>query len=127
MDVVCEIADYHAARNGLGGYGIGSDAYEFIDRYVAFLVAQDLARVDFDNWRQTAEERQQTATFVAPLTQRGRHLVARLRSFEREIVGPPDKYAAVIQERPVQMVMLGFDERAKRIDAFSDALRERAD
>ena len=47
-----------------------------------FLVAHDLARFDYDNFRRFEEEMQMVSSFIAPLTRRGRELVGRISQLD---------------------------------------------
>ncbi len=122
MDLATMLAEIHADRNGLGGFGFNSSSYDFIDNYVAFLVAHDLARVDFDTWRQTAIERQMTGSFISPLTDRGRRLTRRISELEVELLGDATR-AAVVQERFVAMRPDELEPRTERIEHFKQAFR----
>jgi hypothetical protein len=74
MDLVSRLIEYKATRNDVG-WGIGAASYDFLDQYVGYLIARDLARVDFDAWRHTATVLGMTGTFIASLTSRGREIV----------------------------------------------------
>jgi hypothetical protein len=123
MDLVDEVAEANAAHIGwAGGLGIGFPEFEWIDRYIAFLVAHDLARVDYDAWHQAAVERQMTASFIAPLTATGRALVALIVELETQLLGEPQDSGRAIEERPVRIIPLRMAERAARIQALKEAL-----
>lgn len=53
MDLFVDLAHVmqEFVEGGSGGLAIAAESYAFIDRYVAFLVSRDLARVDFDAFR----------------------------------------------------------------------------
>lgn len=132
MDVVSEVLDVMSADWDPPAFAIGRSEYEFIDRYIAFLVRNDLARVDFGSWRQTNLERGMVGTFVAPLTARGRALRDTIVDRD-ERLGPSNEdsfhqpYSRAIQERFVQMLYnrSGIDEvaaRHRRIETLRSSL-----
>lgn len=126
MDLATEIVDAKLAiQEAEFGLGMAGPEYAFLDRYVAFLVANDLARVDFDWYRQTLEERDMVAKLLGPLTPRGRALVERIvaldhsRGIERGI------YDQVVVERIINMVWLhDVLPRTKFIENFKRWLDE---
>lgn len=125
MDLVMEIAEAHAALSGWEyGIGIGDEEFRFIDRYVGFLVANDLARVDYDAWRQALVERQMTGSFIAPLTHKGRALVSLIAQTDRELLGESEEWQRVIEERPVQLLPLRMSERAARLRELAAAIEK---
>jgi hypothetical protein len=97
--------------------GIGESAFAFIDDYVAFLIAYDLARIDFDAWRRTETVLQMVGKFVCPLTERGRALVEHISQLDREMGGQVG-YRTVVMESFVEMVKRGIDDRVERIEEF---------
>lgn len=72
MDVVREVLDVMSADWDPPTWNIGPAEFVFADRYVAFLVRNDLARVDFASWRQSTLEHQMVGMFIAALTAKGR-------------------------------------------------------
>jgi hypothetical protein len=116
MDVVDEVLDYLAAHSGMPSFGIGTREFEFIDSYVEFLVAEDLARIDFASWKQVNDERQMVGTFIAPLTAKGRAVRNLVAAVDRGLPAAATPYDHAIQERFVQMVFnpSGVDEFGER-------------
>lgn len=123
MDLADEIAEAKAVRADLDVTELTQDSFAFIDDYVGYLVAHDLARIDFDAWRQAAHERQMVGHFIAPLTRRGRALVSAITERDVEILGPSGGYNVVIQERFVAMQGPGPAFRMNRVEAFKQAVR----
>lgn len=105
MDLVIEIAEaILAVRQSEFGWGLGGPEYEFLDRYVAFIVANNLVRFDFDWYRQSSEELQTVATLLGPLTPRGRTLVQYISDLDHNRAVERGPYEQVVVERFVQMV-----------------------
>ncbi|HVD39601.1 MAG TPA: DUF4365 domain-containing protein [Solirubrobacterales bacterium] len=122
MDLFLEVGQANAALEGrAGGWGFGPSAFEFIDRYVAFLVARNLARVDFDAWRAVASELQMTDQFIVPLTAPGRELVEEIARLNQML--PLGEQGPVIEERSVNFLPLRMSERAVALGAIADRLR----
>ena len=124
MDLPHEIQDVKAAMPGGSGLiGIGHAAFEFLDTYVSYLIARDLARVDFDAWRRMAERFGMVGTFHCALTARGEALVAYVNQLDARI-GGNGGYYVVAQERGVMMDTTGIEQRVARIEDFKAALAE---
>ncbi|MER7577366.1 DUF4365 domain-containing protein [Streptomyces sp. NPDC126514] len=101
----------------------GPKDYEFIDRYVSFLLAHDLVRLDFDNWRRSAESGM-VAKFIAPLTHRGRALVDAAKALDKEFFpAPREPYRVLVQERWIRILFRDEGERLLHIEQFKGALR----
>lgn len=120
IDVAREVLDVMAASWDPPRFGIGPAEFAFADRYVAFLVRNDLARVDYASWRQSTIEHQVVGKFIAPLTARGRAVRDAINEIDDAL--PPSEdaalqsYSRAIVERFVQMIYnpTGFDEVAVR-------------
>jgi len=99
---------------------IGPAEFDFADRYVAFPVAHDLARVDYASWRQSTLEHQMVGRFIAPLTARGRAVREAISEADDRLPASEDSslrpYSRAIVERFVQMIYnpTGVDEVAVR-------------
>lgn len=93
MDLVTDVAnaklDYRESPLGLG---MGPLEYDFVQDYVFFLAAQDLARVDFDEFNRAWDEGV-VGRFMAPLTLRGRRFAGRMSEMDesKEIRAVQDK------------------------------------
>ena len=123
MDLFMEVGQVNAFLEGQeGGPGIGDTTYRFIDRYVAFLVARNLARVDFDSWRQMDIELQMTGKFIAPLTSEGRALVDQISTVNAAL--PAERRGPVVEERLVRFMPLRMEPRAVALRAIADALED---
>lgn len=125
MDLFREVLDVLSSTWNPPRFGIGSSEYDFIDRYVDFLIRYDLARIDYGSWKQIKFEREMVGTFIAPLTQKG--IAVREAISEVDSSLPPTanevfpQYSKAIQERFIQMLFnpMGHDEfqvRQHRID-----------
>ena len=100
----------------IGGLGIGADAFAFIDRYVSFLVAYNLARVDFDAFRRFAVQYGMVGRILAPLTDRGQHLIGIVDEVDDRL--SPNWPSRVAQDRAIQMVFTDLPERTGRLEEF---------
>lgn len=124
MDLVTETVEMNLAFMGSDyGMGIGSQEYDFVFGYVQFLVAQDLADIDFGGCLIDWNDRQMVPRFVAPLTRRGRDLVRIIGQKEDQLrssgVLPDSNGIRVVQEHLVQIVVTPSDvQRIPLIAAF---------
>ena len=97
-----EIAEYKLAlTKSEFGVGVGYNEYEFIDRYVRFLVSQNLVFLDFSDYLIDLREREMTSTFICALTSRGQQLVDHIHTVKNGIRQGGYPYLAT--ERPVTM------------------------
>jgi hypothetical protein len=116
MDLVTSLIEYRSYRND-APWGIGPTSYAFLDRYIEFLRKYDLALVDLAAWNQMATELGMTGTFVAPLTDNGRRVVAAASALDRWLPHETND-SVVARERPIRMEMLGLSDRADHIEKF---------
>jgi hypothetical protein len=105
------------------GWGMGDRTYEFIDRYVSFLIAYDLARVDYDSFHRSALQYHTVGVILAPLTERGRAVVNYVEALDEANEGYNERWPAV-RERPVLLLLEPRDvyERAMRLDSAKEAI-----
>ena len=130
MDIAHTIAEYKlAASNSEFDVGIGEPEHKFMFAFVQFLIAQNLARIEFADCLIDWTDREMQPHFVAPLTSRGRSLVALIHQIEKEMVDsgalPDAGFIHVAQEAFFSMCR-AFITRLPRIQAFQRALSEAA-
>jgi hypothetical protein len=124
MDLVTNLVEANLIRiESEYGMGMGSEEYDFLFRYVEFLVSQDLANVDFGDCLIDWNDRQMVPRFVAPLSSRGRALVRLISEKEDQLrsagvlVGSDS--VRIAQEHLFQMIFTEYDmERMPLIDEF---------
>jgi hypothetical protein len=122
MDLIGETADVKTAVLGTeGGIGIGPAVYDFVDRYVAFLIAYDLARVDYDSFARVSRTAEMVGRVLSPLTERGNQLVAFVHALDG-LLEHRTLSSWVAQERAVQMVMANPVDRTAHIEFFKEQL-----
>ncbi|WP_244374946.1 DUF4365 domain-containing protein [Nitrobacter winogradskyi] len=86
MDAVCNAVEYNlSVRKSEFGMGMGEPEHNFVFGFVKLLVAQNLAQIDYADCLIDWIDRQMQPHFVAPLTSRGRALVALIHEEERAI------------------------------------------
>ncbi|WP_159054068.1 DUF4365 domain-containing protein [Streptomyces sp. AS58] len=101
----------------------GSEDYDFLDRYVSFLLAHDLVRLDFDNLRRAAEDGM-VGVFLAPLTHKGRALVKSANALDSEFFpSVSGGYRVLAQERLVRILFQDSGVRLLHIEQFKEAFR----
>ncbi len=127
MDLASEIVDALSTERGFTSFDVGESEFALIDRYVAFLIAYDLARVDFSTWTEALTQRQMVGQFLAPLTARGRRLRDFISAIDSGLGVRTAPYDVAIQERFVHMLVnpTGHDEllvRQRRIERVRQIL-----
>lgn len=126
MDVPLMVAEANLARAECEfGVGIGEDEQLFLFAFVKFLIAQNLAHIDFGDCLIDWIDREMQPHFVAPLTARGRDLVQYVREQEVALVKsgalPDIGTTLVAREAFFEMVPYSFSNRLPRIQAFQAA------
>ncbi|MBW4934877.1 DUF4365 domain-containing protein [Marinobacter sp. F4206] len=121
MQIPIDLAEYNlAAAHSSFGVGVGFETHEFLNRYVRFLIAQNLVQVDYSDYLIDWNERQMLPSFLAPLTARGRELISHIREVEGELFEPDEYRMSVACERFVRMFYAPSDEqRFAKIALFS--------
>lgn len=129
MDLIINAVEYNLeANNSEFGMGMGADEYEFVFGFVQFLVAQNLAQIDYADCLIDWVDREMTPHFIAPLTSRGRSLVKLIHEKEKEMVLAglisDAGYLHVAQEGFFEMVLLSYFNRLPRIRHFQNTLEK---
>lgn len=131
MDVPLMVAEANLARADCEfgvGFGFGEDEQFFLFDFVKFLIAQNLARIDFSDCLIDWVDREMQPHFVAPLTARGRDLVRRIREQEVALVKsgalPDIGTTLVAREAFFEMVPYSFSNRLPRIQEFQAAMTQ---
>jgi Domain of unknown function (DUF4365) len=128
MDLICSAVEYNlAAQDSEFGMGMGHDEHQFAFGFVKFLVAQSLAHIDYADCLIDWVAREMHPHFVAPLTSRGRAVVALIHEEEQRLVAsgalPDQGLLRVAQEGFFQMVPESHCRRFPRIRAFQAAIK----
>lgn len=123
MDLADFIAEYRLAEaNSEFGVGVGESEHNFMFAFVKFLVAQNLALLDFADCLISWNDREMQPHFVAPLTSRGRSLVELIHQVEKKAVNSgvlPDAGSVyVAQEAFFSIVPVSLMSRLAHIQAF---------
>ena len=123
MDMVCNAVEYNLdAMNAPFGMEIGDNEHHFAFNFVKFLIAQDLAQIDFSDCLIDWVDREMQPHFVAPLTSRGRALVSLIQKNESRLVAegklPDGAGLHVAQEGHFGMVLESYVRRFSRIRDF---------
>lgn len=131
MDLISNAVEFNLdARGSEFGMGMGSPEHEFAFGFVKFLLAQNLAHIDYSDCLIDWVDREMHPHFVAPLTSRGRALVALIHKEEARLVSrgaiPDEGLRHVAQEGFFQMVPQSYFLRFPRIRQFQDALTNEA-
>ncbi|MEH2566687.1 DUF4365 domain-containing protein [Bradyrhizobium sp. AZCC 2289] len=127
MDLASNAAEWYLAESGSEfGVGVGEGEHEFLFGYVRFLLAQNLANVDFADCLIDWIDRKMQPRFVAPLTARGRRLVKAIHAMEAEMIKagqlPNEEYLHVAQEGFFAMIPASYFRRLPRIQRFQEVI-----
>lgn len=128
MDLICNAVEFNLhARKSEFGMGMGDPEHEFAFGFVKFLLAQNLAKIDYADCLIDWVDREMHPHFVAPLTSRGRALVALIHKEEARLVAAGAMLDGglrhVAQEGFFQMVPESYFPRFPKIRQFQIALR----
>lgn len=124
MDLIEYVAQMKLV-NGFGShFGLGQAEYDFVDRYVDFLLKNDLVRFNFDWYYRHLEHDQIVGQIFGPLTPRGREFADSVANLDSRGAG----YEKVVQARAVSMEFgLDFDgRRTSHLERFKTALQMQA-
>jgi hypothetical protein len=85
IGLVMDVAETKRAISDTGqGIGLGPTEYDHLFRFVSYLVAHDLARVDYDHFIRRWDRLEMLGRFLAPLTARGRELVQHISGLDSD-------------------------------------------
>lgn len=123
MDAIINAVEYNIDAAGSEfGMGMGDTEHQFAFGFVKFLIAQDLAQIDYADCLVDWLDREMQPHFVAPLTSRGRSLVALIHEQELALVTsgklPDEGGLHVAQEGFFGMVPHSYMRRFDRIHNF---------
>jgi hypothetical protein len=121
MDLCMSLAEYKLERSGSEfGVGIGGEGYDFLNRYVTFLVEQRLITMDWATYVVEIEDLQLQDTFLSALTPRGRALI---RHISKMACGLVEERPVSIQPgfRDVLRFALGEEFKASLADSWTAA------
>lgn len=123
MDAVCNAVEYNLeALESPVGMGMVDEEHQFVFGFVKFLVAQNLAQIDYADCLIDWVDREMKPHFVAPLTSRGRALVALIHEQEAQLVAegklPNGNGYHVAQEGFFGMIPESYARRFPRIREF---------
>lgn len=129
LDVPLMVAEANLARADCEfGVGVGEDEHFFLFDFVKFLIAQNLARIDFSDCLIDWIDGKKQPHFVAPLTGRGRDLVRHIHEEEVAFVKngslPDIGTTLVAREAYFEMVPCSFSNRLQRIQEFQAAMTQ---
>jgi hypothetical protein len=128
MDLVLNQVESNLARTQSEcGVRIESEEYNFLFRYIEFLVSQDLANVDFGDCLVDWNNRELVPRFIAPLSSRGRALVRLIGEREDQLRSAGGLAGSdsvrIAQEHFFEMVFTEHDiKRMPLIDEFEKSI-----
>jgi hypothetical protein len=128
IDVPVMVAEANLyTSNAEVGVGLGEREHDFLFAFVQFLIAQNLAHVDFATCLTDWLDRRMQPHFVAPLTSRGRTLVRHIQEKEASLVAdgylPDIGTTLVAREAFFGIIPPSLSSRLPRIQAFQAAMR----
>lgn len=128
-DLILNAVEFNLhANNSPTGIGMGEPEQNFAFGFVQFLLAQNLAHIDYADCLIDWVDREMQPHFVAPLTSRGRSLVSLIQAEEQRLVAagklPDENGLHVAQEGFFEMMFLSYFARFPRIRRFQEVLKE---
>ncbi|MDE0032535.1 MAG: DUF4365 domain-containing protein [Deltaproteobacteria bacterium] len=128
-DLICNaVTSNLTAQQSTSGISMGPSEQEFAFGFVKFLLAQNLAQIDYSDCLIDWVDRMMQPHFVAPLTSRGRALVELIGREEDRFVSsgtmPVEAGRRVAQEGYFEMVAASYVRRWPRINHFQDVLKK---
>ena len=122
MSLVSQIAEIYLTINKSNfGLGVGPHEHDFLHDYTRFLIAQNLAKIDYSDYLIDWLEREMQPEYIAPLTSRGHAFIEYIREVEKKIF--EDSLVSVACERPTIM-LIGLPSDTERIPKIKE-FRER--
>lgn len=127
MDLITGAVEFNLAENEAPvGMGMGEPEHQFAFGFVQFLLAQNLAHIDYADCLIDWIDREVHPHFVAPLTSRGRALVKLIHTEEDRLVAAgkllDEGNLHVAQEGFFQMRPISYIRRLPRIRRFQEAI-----
>ena len=127
MDLVSNAVEYNlTVAASPFGMGMGDTEHRFAFDFVKFLLAQNLAQIDYADCLIDWVDREMQPHFVAPLTSRGKALVSLIHETERRLIAegklPDAGLMHVAQEGFFGMVSESYFKRFPLIGGFQAAL-----
>jgi hypothetical protein len=125
-DAICNAVEFNLESSGSEfGMGMGDEEHEFAFNFVKFLLAQNLAQIDYADCLIDWVDRQVHPHFVAPLTSRGRELVILIGMAENDLIAKGkiegSSRVRVAQDGFFGMVLPSYISRLPRIREFQSA------
>ena len=121
-DLAMTALEYNYANNFPGLPFIPGPPLDFLHKFAKYLIAQNLAFIDWSDFMIDWEDRQKLPTFIAPLTTRGRLLVSKIHERETALVKSGNLTAQenlhVAQEAFVQVDWASYSKRFPMIAEF---------
>ncbi len=124
-DVIINAVEYNLTTSK-APFGMGETEQDFAFGFVRFLLAQNLAQIDYSDCLIDWVDREMQPNFIAPLTSRGRALVAQIHTEEKRLVDegklPNAENFHVAQDGFFQMVPESYYPRFPRILSFQKVI-----
>lgn len=120
ISLASDIADFNNETEY--GISLGYAEYEFLHDYAKFLLTQNLAKIDYDDYLVDWNERELVPTFHVPVTHRGRALMSHIT--EEEIKMNMASSVNLISEILIRREYLSTDfERMSKAKLFQSLLK----
>ena len=129
MDVIMNAVEFNLqATDSPTGMGMDDPERRFAFGFVQFLLAQNLAHIDYADCLIDWTDRQLQPQFAAPLTSRGRELVSLIHAEENRLVAAgklaDEGGLHVAQEGYFEMSLQSYVRRFPRIRDFQDIVKK---
>lgn len=126
-DLIVNAVEFNLeVNNSPFGMGMSDPDHRFAFGFVQFLLAQSLAYIDYADCLIDWIDREMQPHFVAPLTSRGRELVALIHLEEKQLVAggklDDENHLRVAQEGFFGMILPSYYRRFPRIRRFQEIM-----
>lgn len=122
MDLVLKIAEFNNETEF--GIRMGYQEEIFLDKFVRFLISQNLVNINYSDYLIDFNEQQLIPEIYAPLTIRGLELITYIKDMEKLTKGLPE--TTLIRERIINMMFFSNDDYLRLLFAkeFQQQVKE---
>lgn len=121
-DLAMTVLEYNYANRFPNLQFIPGPPLDFLHEFASYLIAQNLAFIDWSDFMIDWEDRQMLPTFISPLTTRGRQLVSKIHEREKTLIEDGAMVSQgnlhVAQEAIVELNRLSYFRRIPMIAEF---------
>lgn len=126
MDLVLTIAEQASAQTQEQyGIGMGLSEYQFLERYIRFLVSQNLVHANYSDIRIELVTNNMMPVFLVPLSRRGQQLTDLMHNFEDQMIADgrlPNDGTRIVEESFVEILRYQVISKFPRVAQVERAM-----